>query len=121
MTHNFRPIQPLGDRVVFYVLPTSADDVFDTYLDNDIPAMTEPSQNIDFNTQINHDKFQGNEQNEFPDDMENIEKNVNSLDTDTTSHPKNTRKHKNTGSITSISTLALIMSACVSFALNCGQ
>lgn len=121
MTHNFRPIQPLGDRIVFYVPPTTADNVFDTYSDNDIPAMTEPSQNIDFKTQINHDKFQGDEQTEFPGDLENIEKNMNALDTDTTDHPKNTRKHKNNGSITSISHLALIFSACLLFALNCGR
>lgn len=115
LTHNFRPIQPLGDRVVFYVAPTSTANEIDVELDGLAPPITEPPQNIDLHGQVNHDKFQGQLEEETPDDIDRdvkkIEHDTNALDTDTPSHPKNTKKHKNNGSINTISSVALIMSA----------
>lgn len=116
LTHNFRPIQPLGDRVVFYVPPYSAA-VPDLELDGNIPAITEPPQNIDSNAPVKHDKFQGDLEEETPDDidldMQKIDQDLNSVEKDTKNHPKNTKKGKNSSSIISISNVTLIMSALI--------
>lgn len=123
LTHNFRPIQPLGDRVVIYVPPSSETNMPNSNLDGLYPAMIEPPQTIDLNSPVNHDKFQGEPDDGTPDgvdeDIRKIEQDLNAVDTDTPSHPKNTKKHKNNGSINSLSSVALIMSAFLWMSLNC--
>lgn len=123
MTHNFRPIQPLGDRVVIYVPPSSEADMPGSNLDGLYPAMNEPPQTIDMSSPVNHDKFQGEPDEGTPDDVDGdirkIEQDLNALDTETPSHPKNTKKHKNNGTINSLSSVALIMSASLWMSFNC--
>lgn len=125
LTHNFRPIQPLGDRVVIYVPPTSTADTTDSNWDGLYPAINEPPQIIDFDSAVNHDKFQGEPDEGTPDDVDRdikkIEQDLNALDTETSSHPKNTKKHKNNGSINSLSSVALIMSAFLSMSFECAR
>lgn len=91
--------------------PTDAN-TSDSNLDE--PPITEPPQNIDQNPQAKHDKFHDGPVENAPSD--DIDRNVikldqesNALDTSTSaSHPKNTKKHKNNGSINCISNFALM-------------
>lgn len=98
LTHNFRPIQPLGDRIVFHVSP-------DHVLDEnalDRPALFEPPQGIDESaSRAQHDKLQGGphdpEQQSPADAIDQqagdpADRDSNALDDEAApAHPKNTK------------------------------
>lgn len=89
---------------------------------DELPPITEPPQNIDY---WNSREFRDESQDETPDDIDRdvkkIEQDLNALDAETTSHPKNTKKHKNTATISVISRVALIMSAILPMSFNCAR
>lgn len=77
MTHNFRPIQPIGDRAVYFVSSTTPDD---SVLDSDQPRLDEPSQDLDSSlthSGIDHDKLAENNAAPTVDDA--VDQNANDV------------------------------------------
>lgn len=117
MTHNYRPIQPLGDRIVYYVSPGH----FDENLNGLNPPIIEPSQNIDDSksTTVQHveDKLMSDDPNVNDDDsidspIKNIpEQNDNELNVEmtTTYHPKDRKSKRNSGTKTESTTTKMLI------------
>lgn len=110
LTHNFRPIQPLGDRVVFYSPPPAQ---YPYALDDPILIITEPEQGIDLVPLINNDPYRSaNDESNTHHAVDDIDRDVKPIGSDQTNeldHPKNTKKRKNAAhSMHSISCDAII-------------
>lgn len=115
MTHNFRPIQPLGDRDVYYVTSFDEDNQLkdDSRLDDPIQDLTQTNSNIkpsiwEYTTiqTINND----NEIDQNP----IFEQNHNDLvDTTTIGHRKFNKSSKNSANYCHMSTFWLIINCII--------
>lgn len=115
MTHNFRPIQPLGDRVVWLVTNKT---ITKNHNENDNP-ITEQELNTTKPNVSKEKSHSGEDSKE--DGLDSTGKKVqdvddNSIDTQT-KHPKNTGK-KNSGSQLNISHTTMFLFAMVSMLLS---